>query len=194
MTGDTDSRVASIPEALAAGEVVILAMPGKAVAELTAEHGALLHNRLVIDATNRMGQPVVNARSALPPDVRYARAFNTLGGENLENPVFPDGVADMFFSAPDADRSTVEEVIRGVGLRPVFVGPDQEEIVDSFVPPVGDPGDGPGTGTAARFPAAGGLSRRRQSTWVTDPGQIAPATAPTSSSATRRESAADSAR
>lgn len=132
VAGDTDSRVASIPEALAAGEVVILAVPGKAVAELTAEHGALLHNRLVIDATNRMGQPVVNARSALPQDVRYARAFNTLGGENLENPVFPDGVADMFFSAPDADRSTVEEIIRGVGLRPVFVGPDQEDLIDAL--------------------------------------------------------------
>ncbi len=132
VTGDTDSRVASIPEALAAGEVVILAVPGKAVAELTADCGVLLHNRLVIDATNRMGEPVVNSRSDLPADVRYARAFNTLGGENLADPVFPDGVADMFFSAPDADRSTVEEIIRGVGLRPVFVGADQEDLIDSL--------------------------------------------------------------
>jgi 8-hydroxy-5-deazaflavin:NADPH oxidoreductase len=130
--GDTDSRVASIPDALAAAPVVILALPGRAVAAMTAEHGELLRGRLIIDATNRMGEAVVNARGALPAEIRYARAFNTLGGENLEDPVFPGGVADMFFSAPDADRSTVEEVIRAVGLRPVFVGADQEELIDGL--------------------------------------------------------------
>ena len=130
--GDTGSRVASIPEALASARVVILALPGKAVAELAAEHSGLLRGRLVIDATNHRGEVVVNARAALPADIRYARAFNTLGGENLEDPVFPGGVADMFFSAPDADRSTVEELIRSVGLRPVFVGADQEEVIDGL--------------------------------------------------------------
>ena len=38
---------------------------------------------------------MANSRAALPPDVRYARAFNTLGGENMADPVFPDGRADL---------------------------------------------------------------------------------------------------
>jgi hypothetical protein len=38
----------------------------------------------------------------------------------------------MFFSAPEHDRTNVETVIEGVGLRPVYVGPDTEEIIDAL--------------------------------------------------------------
>lgn len=91
-----------------------------------------LDAKLVIDATNQMGQPVANAREALPPTVRYARAFNTLGGENMADPVFTDGPADMFFSAAADDRATVERVIEGVGLHPVYLGADREDLVDAL--------------------------------------------------------------
>ena len=117
-------------DALGAADVVILALPGAAVTELVAEHRDGLSGKLVIDATNRMGAPVTNSRADLPSDVRYARAFNTLGGENMASPDFDGERADMFFSSPDADRAVVEEVVEGVGLRPVFVGPDQEALVD----------------------------------------------------------------
>ncbi len=128
----TSTKVASLAEALRGAEVVILAIPGAAVADLTAAHGDELAGKLVIDATNQMGKPVANSRAALPSTVRYARAFNTLGGENLANPVFADGVADMFFSAPADDRATTEAVIEGVGLRPVYVGEDQEALIDAL--------------------------------------------------------------
>ena len=88
--------------------------------------------KLVIDATNNMDQPVVNNRAALPSSVRYARAFNSVGGENLADPEFPDGPADMFFSAAEDDRAVVEDMIQGVGLRPVYVGPDQEDVIDGL--------------------------------------------------------------
>jgi len=87
---------------------------------------------LVIDATNQMGADVANARASLPPSVRYARAFNTLGGENMADPVFDGQRADMFFSAPVGDRATVETIIEGVGLRPIYVGEDQEAIIDAL--------------------------------------------------------------
>jgi hypothetical protein len=38
----------------------------------------------------------------------------------------------MFFSAAESDRPVVEAVISGVGLRPVFVGEDQEDLVDGL--------------------------------------------------------------
>ena len=126
----TTARVASPAEALAAAEVVILALPGPAVRDLTSAHADLLAGKLVIDATNQMGEHVANARADLPPGVRYARAFNTLGGENMADPEFDGAPTDMFFSAPQADRSTVETVIAGVGLRPVYVGADEEALVD----------------------------------------------------------------
>jgi len=130
--GGANGAVVAIGQALADAEVVILAVPGAAVAGLTAEHGDSLAGKLVIDATNQMGAETSNARAALPASVRYARAFNTLGGENMADPVFPDGRADMFFSAPEVDRTTVETVIEGVGLRPVYVGEDQEALIDAL--------------------------------------------------------------
>jgi len=132
VAGDTTAAVVPVAEALEGADVVILAVPSGAVADLVSAHGDALDGRLVIDATNKLGGRVTNARAALPPGVRYARAFNTLGGENMADPVFEDGPADMFFSSPEADRATLEAVIEGVGLRPVFVGADQEELLDGL--------------------------------------------------------------
>jgi len=130
--GDSSASVVSVGEALGEADVVILAVPSSAVEQLAAQHGQSLVNRLVVDATNRMDRTVVNSRSALPAGVRYARAFNTLGGENMANPVFDEGRADMFFSCEEADRSRVELLIEGVGLRPVYVGANEEDLVDSL--------------------------------------------------------------
>jgi predicted dinucleotide-binding enzyme len=126
------AEVTSVADALAGSEVVILAVPGPAVVDLTANHGSALAGALVIDATNTMGAATVNSRAELPATVRYARAFNTLSGETMADPQFADGPADMFFSAPPADRSAVEAVIEGVGLRPIYVGEDEEAVVDAL--------------------------------------------------------------
>jgi predicted dinucleotide-binding enzyme len=131
VAGDTTASVRDIEDALAGADAVILALPGPAVAELASRYGDALAGKLVVDATNQMGAAESNCRSDLPPTVRYARAFNTLGGENMEDPVFPDGRADMFFSAPAADRAAVETLIGGVGLGPVYVGEDQEALIDA---------------------------------------------------------------
>jgi 8-hydroxy-5-deazaflavin:NADPH oxidoreductase len=130
--GGTAATVTSIADALAPAEVVILALPGAAVAELTAAHHDALDAKLVIDATNQMGQAVANSRAALPADIRYVRAFNTLGGENIADPNFADGPADMFFSASEMDRTIVERIITDVGLRPIYLGDNQETLVDAL--------------------------------------------------------------
>jgi predicted dinucleotide-binding enzyme len=130
VAGGTSASTLSVDDALRAANVVILAVPGPAVGELAATHGDALAGKLVIDATNRMGSTAANSRADLPDRVRYARAFNTVGGENMAEPVFDEVPADMFFSCAEADRETLEAVIEAVGLRPVFVGPDQEELVD----------------------------------------------------------------
>jgi len=58
--------VTSVSEALGAADLVILAIPGSAVGELTATHQQALTGKLVIDATNKMGESVANSRAALP--------------------------------------------------------------------------------------------------------------------------------
>ena len=86
VAGDSSASVLSVEGALAAADVVILALPGSAVAEFSATHREGLAGRLVIDATNQMAAPVSNGRAALRPDVRYARAFNTLVARTSRTP------------------------------------------------------------------------------------------------------------
>lgn len=132
-SGESKSvRTVPIKDALATADVVILAIPGSAVRDLATEYSDALAGKLVIDATNKMGAPVANSRSELPASVRYTRAFNTLGGENFANPVFGHERADLFFSAPASDRAAVETVIGGVGLRPIYVGEDKEDLIDAL--------------------------------------------------------------
>jgi predicted dinucleotide-binding enzyme len=132
VAGDTGARVALVVESLESADVVILAVPSSVVAALVSEQAGRLGGKLVIDATNRMGVAVANSRAALPPDVRYARAFNIVGGENMAAPSFSDGLADMFFTCREADRTTVDEVVRATGMRPVYIGADQEELMDAL--------------------------------------------------------------
>jgi 8-hydroxy-5-deazaflavin:NADPH oxidoreductase len=130
VAGTTSAGVTTVGDAVRSAETVVLALPAAGVPALADASGGALGGKLVVDATNRMGAPTANSRSALPDTVRYARAFNTLGGENMADPVFAEGTADMFFSAPEADRRSVETMIGAVGLRPVYLGPDQEDLLD----------------------------------------------------------------
>jgi hypothetical protein len=40
----------------------------------------------------------------------------------------------LFFSAPEADRAAVSELISGVGLRPAYLGDGQQDVVDRITP------------------------------------------------------------
>jgi predicted dinucleotide-binding enzyme len=127
--------VHEIGQAIRSADVVVLAVPGQAMAGVVEEHGPALDGKVVVDAANRIGQPELNSRTAVAeaaPTSRYVRAFNTLGWENFAEPL--DG-ADLFFAA-DADvRSVAEELITDVGLRPVYVGSaDASGTVDALLP------------------------------------------------------------
>ncbi|HEY6279046.1 MAG TPA: NAD(P)-binding domain-containing protein [Streptosporangiaceae bacterium] len=122
-------------DAVAGADVVLLAVPGRAVAEVIGPHGEALAGKVVIDATNSIGQAVVNRRAeiaAAAPGARYARAFSTLGWENFADPL-PGAV--LFFAADPVARPAVEELITAVGLDPVYAGDaDASETVDCLLP------------------------------------------------------------
>src|SRR4051794_3605808 len=112
----------SIEDALTDAEVVLVAIPGGAVGEFADAHGTALAGRLVIDATNRLGDDVMNAAAELRPHSdRYVRAFNSVGWEVLADP----GEATMFWAGPEDEA--VDQLITDVGLRPVRVG-DEEAV------------------------------------------------------------------
>lgn len=134
-TGPGGASVLPFGEAITSAEVVLLAVPGGAVAEMVAAHGAALAGKVVIDAANRIGEPVVNSHAAIAaaaPQCRYVRAFSTLGWENFADP--PTGAA-MFFAADPGARPAGEELITAVGLAPVFAGDaGASATVDALLP------------------------------------------------------------
>jgi len=133
--GPGGAPVVTIPDALVDADVVLLAVPGKAAADLVSANAAALSGKIVIDATNNIGAAEVNSRAAVTasaPDAHYARAFNTLGWENFVAP--PEG-ACLFFAADPGARPAAEELIRSTGLEPAFVGDRSAAgIVDGALP------------------------------------------------------------
>src|SRR3954471_14603093 len=116
-------RTVAIADAMGAAEVVLLAVPGGAVPDLLAEHGAALDGRVVIDATNDVGNERLHHAEAYAehaPGARFARAFNTLGYELFAEPSIGGAVADLFWCGPE--DAGVESLIADVGLRPGRLG------------------------------------------------------------------------
>jgi 8-hydroxy-5-deazaflavin:NADPH oxidoreductase len=133
--GPAGAPLMGVGEALADADVVLLAVPGRAVAEVVGANGAALTGKVVIDAANRIGEPEFHSRAAIAaaaPGAHYVRAFNTLGWENFADP--PAG-AVLFFAAGPAARPVAEELITAVGLEPVFAGDtDATDTVDALLP------------------------------------------------------------
>lgn len=137
VAADSGADIATVAQSLVGAEVVLVALPGNVVEPFVRQHAAALESLLIIDATNRIGGPgPAHSRDAVlgaVPTARYARAFNSLGWENFAEPLFGDTAADLFFSANEEDRPLVEALVSAVGLRPVYVGPDQHEVVDGVL-------------------------------------------------------------
>ncbi len=134
-TGPGGAPVLAVSDALDGADVVVLAVPGQAVADVVGAHSAALAGKIVIDAVNRMGQPELNSRALIAsaaPDARYVRAFNSLGWENFADPV-PG--ANLFFAADPTARIVAEELIAAVGLAPAFLGDAAAAVtVDALTP------------------------------------------------------------
>jgi predicted dinucleotide-binding enzyme len=118
----------AIADAVADAEVVLLAIPGAAVDEFASATGAALDGKLVIDATNRIGDDTMNGSAAIAqhaPGARYVRAFNSVGWEVMAEP----GEATLFWAGPDDDA--IERLVEDVGFRGVRVGDaDMADVVD----------------------------------------------------------------
>jgi 8-hydroxy-5-deazaflavin:NADPH oxidoreductase len=117
--------------------VVVMAVPGTAMDALIAENAAQLDGRIILDTANRMGGGTMNSFATFQqytPHAHIFRAFNTLGWENFANPEFPEGTADLFYCGPEGDaRTTVEQLISNVGLRPMYLGGvEQVGLVDAI--------------------------------------------------------------
>ncbi len=89
-----------VAEALAGTDVVLLSMPGGAVADFAEQHGASLAGKIVIDSTNSIRNTYMNSLAVLKekaPEAKLIRAFNALGWENFEVPLINGVQIDLFY-------------------------------------------------------------------------------------------------
>jgi predicted dinucleotide-binding enzyme len=136
LTG-VDARALPIPEAIAAGEVILFSLPWAAVPVIAQVYGPSLNGKILIDATNNFAGPVINnlvALQAAAPNAHVFRAFNSLGWEHFENPMAGGVQTDHFYTGPEGEfRQTIHQLITEVGVRPIWVGDnDRIQIVDNI--------------------------------------------------------------
>jgi predicted dinucleotide-binding enzyme len=124
-------RIAIEPldQALRAADAVIVAIPGTRVVELAEANASALSGKLVIDATNDLRGGHGGALHHLPdwqrlvPGAELARAFCSVGWENIAQPGYGGETATMFWCGPEPPTGdAVEAIIRSAGLEPVRIG------------------------------------------------------------------------
>jgi predicted dinucleotide-binding enzyme len=127
------ARAATISEAVAGAEVVVLATPWEGTTALVA--GLDFGNRVVIDATNPIGPNLsgltVGGNTSGGEEVakaarsgRVVKCFNTTGANNYLNPGYPGGAATMLYCGDDAEaKGIVRRLGEDLGFAMVDAGP-----------------------------------------------------------------------
>ncbi len=135
-TGDQAS--ATTPAAAAAqADIVVLAVPGLLVEEITRSLGDL-SGKIIIDPTNplkrrmnRLEHAVDTSNAeiiqAAAPDAYVVKAFNTLNWKTMVDPGSAGGPVSIPLVGDNSRaKKTVAELVSGMGLEPIDVGPLQD--------------------------------------------------------------------
>jgi predicted dinucleotide-binding enzyme len=123
-------------QAAAGADAVVVTVPGDQVPALITHVGDALAGRTVVDATNNLSPeaPALNAVAALSAAGGWVyRAFNSVGWEQMRDPVFGSIRSDMLFAGPEPDGA-VAQLIADLGFRPIWLGdgPQPLAVADSL--------------------------------------------------------------
>jgi predicted dinucleotide-binding enzyme len=118
------------------GEAIVFAIPAAAMTETIAQLAPHLDGKVLIDATNNVRgtpQSAVEALRQAAPKAAIYRAFNSIGWENIENPIYQGVQSDLIFCGSPEQRAAAEQLIAATGMNPVYIGGlDQTAVVDSL--------------------------------------------------------------
>ena len=105
-----------------AGDVVVLALPARAVADVLAEAGPL-DGKVLIDATNNVsGGPGGLEIAALAPTAHYVKAFNTVFSTFMHDTP-PERPASLVLCGDDEEAKGIASTLAAdLGFEPVDVG------------------------------------------------------------------------
>lgn len=135
VAADVGARPAGTPDAAADGaDMVVLAVPAAAVADVCDQIRRHVTGKIVVDPTNPLEpdlsglleatRSVAEVIAALLPGASVVKAFNTVLGSRLTDPVV-DGVRlDGFYAGDDPEATAaVAELVAAMGFRPLDAGP-----------------------------------------------------------------------
>ena len=114
-------------------EMVVLAVPAKAVASVLDETAEFLDDTIVVDSTNpadedaetilRASASLAEAVVLLAPGARVVKAFNTVFASRLNDPVIDGIPLDGFYAGDDAPaKQVVAGLLADMGFRPIDAG------------------------------------------------------------------------
>ncbi len=129
---DRNRKFASIADAIAQSEVVVLAVPWNAVEAVVSKHN--LAGKTVIDCTNPLTSSLELAVgfttsageivAGLANGARVVKAFNTTGFRNMRDPQFGAIRLTMFYAGDDdSAKQVAKQLIADIGFDPVDAGP-----------------------------------------------------------------------
>lgn len=133
------AHAASVEDAIAGADAVVLALWLDTTKELIPQHARLIENKVVIDPSNPLGFDPETGRiwrtlpddqsagsvvaSLLPASAHYVKAFGTLGGDALATGANREPRAVLFYATDDdLAETTVERLIRAAGFDPLKAG------------------------------------------------------------------------
>ena len=120
-------------DAVAGADIVVLAVPGTKVAEITAGLGDL-SDKVIIDPTNPVKMDLLRMRhvagtsntdviQSIAPHADVVKAFNTLGWKVMVDPDIAGGPVSVPLAGDNGKaKRKVAALIRGMGLEPIDVG------------------------------------------------------------------------
>ena len=135
LVGDTgENASATSPEAaVKEADIVVLAVPGMMVADITRGLGDL-SNKIIIDPTNPLKRKLMTFQHGvdtsnteiiqeIAPDADVVKAFNTLNWKTMVDPASAGGPVSIPLAGESRRaKKTVAKLVEGMGLEPIDVG------------------------------------------------------------------------
>jgi 8-hydroxy-5-deazaflavin:NADPH oxidoreductase len=139
-----NARAGTLAEAVATSEVLLLATPWPATRAILESAGPL-DGKILVDATNplkpkldglELGTTTSAAEqvAAWAPGATVVKAFNTIGFNIMENPIFADARALLFYCGDDVSaKAKVHALAAELGFDPRDAGPlTQARLLEPF--------------------------------------------------------------